>query len=59
MFEFLLHLVVVTGDWLAANVAAPMMTMLLDHPWVGGLVLVAAVAVAVIDTRRSDTGGQR
>jgi hypothetical protein len=57
MIEFLLHLVTGTGDWLAASVVAPVMTLLLDHPWLSGLVLLAVLAVIVGHTMQTEAAG--
>jgi len=54
MFEFLMHLVTGTGDWLAASVVAPVLALLLDHPWLSGVVLFVALAVIVLDTMRTE-----
>jgi hypothetical protein len=58
MIEFLLQLVTGTGDWLAASVVAPVMTLLLDHPWLSGVVLFAVLAVIVGHTMQTEAADE-
>lgn len=58
MIEFLLHLVTGTGDWLAASVVAPVMTLLLDHPWLSGVVLFVVLAVIVGHTMQTEAADE-
>jgi hypothetical protein len=54
VIEFLLMLVTGTATWLADSVVTPVMDMLLDQPWLSGVVLVAVLAVIVGDTMRTE-----
>jgi hypothetical protein len=59
MIEFLLMLVTTTGEWLAGSVVTPVMTTLLDYPWLSGVVLFAVLAVIVGDTLHTERAQER
>lgn len=59
MIEFLLQLVAAPINWMADSVVAPVMTTLLDQPWLSGLVLFAVLAVIVGDTMLTERAQER
>lgn len=59
MIEFLLQLVATIGDWMTTAVVTPVMTLLLDEPWLTGVVLFAVLAVIVGDTLREERAQER
>jgi hypothetical protein len=59
MIEYLLQLVAGVANWMADSVVAPVMTTLLDQPWLSGLVLFAVLAVIVGDTALTERAQER
>jgi membrane protein implicated in regulation of membrane protease activity len=59
MIEYLLQLVATIGDWMTTAVVTPVMTTLLDYPWLSGLVLFAVLAVIVGDTALAERAQER
>jgi hypothetical protein len=58
MIEYLLQLVATIGDWMTTAVVTPVMTTLLDYPWLSGLVLFAVLAVIVGHTMQTEAADE-
>jgi len=59
MFQDLLNAGDAAVDWLFASVFAPVLAMLLDHPWLAGAVLAAVLVLVAVDTVRVESAESR
>ena len=46
-------------DWFLLSVLAPVLAVLLDHPWLVGVVLVVVLFVIVYDTARQESDEEK